>query len=59
MMLLQVNFHIRGPNGDGVVYCEMFKDKEDKQWKYQFLIVDIRHPSPKKLFLESYLPSTA
>ncbi|XP_057534677.1 probable mitochondrial import inner membrane translocase subunit TIM21 [Amaranthus tricolor] len=56
---VEVNFHIRGPNGDGVVYCEMFKDKEDKQWKYQFLIVDIRHPSPKKLFLESYLPSTA
>ncbi|KAL2933337.1 putative mitochondrial import inner membrane translocase subunit TIM21 [Bienertia sinuspersici] len=52
-----VNFHIRGPNGDGKVYCEMFKDKADNQWKYMYLIVDVLHPSPTKLFLESFLPA--
>ncbi|KMS95716.1 hypothetical protein BVRB_005610 isoform A [Beta vulgaris subsp. vulgaris] len=54
---VEVNFYIRGPNGNGKVYCEMFKDKADKQWKYMYLIVDILHPSPKKLILESFLPA--
>ncbi|KNA16721.1 hypothetical protein SOVF_086580 isoform A [Spinacia oleracea] len=54
---IEVNFHIRGPNGDGKVYCEMFKDPTDNQWKYMYLIVDILHPSQTKLILESFLPA--
>lgn len=54
---VEVNFYIRGPNGAGKVFAEMFKDKEDKQWKYTFLIVEIMSPSPKQLILESYLPT--
>lgn len=54
---VEVNFYIRGPNGNGKVYCEMFKDKADNQWKYMYLIVDILHPSQTKLILESFLPA--
>lgn len=54
---VEVNFYIRGPNGAGKVFAEMFKDKEDKQWKYTYLIVEIMAPSPKQLILESYLPA--
>ncbi|CAI9277900.1 unnamed protein product [Lactuca saligna] len=31
---VEVNFYIRGPHGAGKVFTEMFKDKEDKQWKF-------------------------
>ncbi|XP_021749673.1 probable mitochondrial import inner membrane translocase subunit TIM21 [Chenopodium quinoa] len=54
---IEVNFYIRGPSGNGKVYCEMFKDKEDNQWKYMYMIVDILHPSQTKLILESFLPA--
>ncbi|CAN1248711.1 Probable mitochondrial import inner membrane translocase subunit TIM21 [Linum perenne] len=52
-----VSFHIRGPHGAGKVSAEMFKDKEDKQWKYTYLIVQITHPSQSQLILESYIPA--
>lgn len=55
--MLQVNFYIRGPQGAGKVYTEMFKDKAEKEWKYTYLIVEISTPSPAKLMLESYLPA--
>lgn len=55
-MLMQVNFYIRGPHGAGKVYSEMFKDKTDKQWKFTYLIVEIKTPSPAQLMLESYVP---
>ena len=35
----------------------MFKDREDKQWKFTYLIVDIVAPSPTRLMLESYVPA--
>ncbi|VVB06760.1 unnamed protein product [Arabis nemorensis] len=54
---VEVNFYIRGPQGAGKVYTEMFKDKEDKEWKYTYLIVEVLTPSPAKLMLESYLPA--
>ncbi|KZV34915.1 hypothetical protein F511_04889 [Dorcoceras hygrometricum] len=54
---IEVNFHIRGPHGSGLVGAEMFKDKVDKQWKFVYLIVEIRSPSPAKLLLESYVPA--
>ncbi|XP_042506045.1 probable mitochondrial import inner membrane translocase subunit TIM21 [Macadamia integrifolia] len=54
---VEVNFYIRGPHGAGKVYAEMFKDKVDKQWKYTYLIVDIKSPSPAQLMLESYVPA--
>ncbi|CAG7865543.1 unnamed protein product [Brassica rapa] len=55
---VEVNFFIRGPQGAGKVYTEMFKDKADKkEWKYAYLIVEILAPSPAKLMLESYLPA--
>ncbi|XP_068646324.1 probable mitochondrial import inner membrane translocase subunit TIM21 [Aristolochia californica] len=54
---VEVNFHIRGPHGSGKVYSEMFKDKADKQWKYTYLIVEIKSPSPAQLLLESYIPA--
>ncbi|XP_073297679.1 probable mitochondrial import inner membrane translocase subunit TIM21 [Primulina huaijiensis] len=54
---IEVNFHIRGPHGAGLVGAEMFKDKVDKQWKFVYLIVEIRSPSPAKLLLESYVPA--
>lgn len=55
--MVQVNFYIRGPQGAGKVYTEMFRDKTDKEWKYTYLIVEILTPSPAKLMLESYLPA--
>lgn len=54
---MQVNFYIRGPHGAGKVYSEMFKDKTDKQWKFTYLIVEIKSPSPAQLMLESYVPA--
>lgn len=54
---MQVNFHIRGPHGAGKVYTEMFKDKDDRQWKFTYLIVEIKSPSPAQLMLESYVPT--
>ncbi|KAK7831947.1 putative mitochondrial import inner membrane translocase subunit tim21 [Quercus suber] len=53
----QINFFIRGPHGTGKVYSEMFKDQVDKQWKYTYLIVEIRSPTPSQLILESYMPA--
>lgn len=50
-------FYIRGPQGAGKVYSKMFKDKEDKQWKYTDLIVEITSPTPTRLTLESYMPA--
>ncbi|XP_015892131.3 probable mitochondrial import inner membrane translocase subunit TIM21 [Ziziphus jujuba] len=54
---VEVNFHIRGPHGAGKVFSEMYKDQEDRQWKYTYLIVQITSPSPTQLILESYLPA--
>jgi len=54
---VEVMFYIRGPQGAGKVYSEMFKDKEDKAWKYTYLIVDITSPTSTRLMLESYMPS--
>ncbi|XAR69497.1 hypothetical protein NMG60_11001105 [Bertholletia excelsa] len=54
---VEVNFYIRGPHGAGKVYTEMFKDKEDKQWKFTYLIVEIKSPAPAQLMLESYVPA--
>ncbi|CAK9135899.1 unnamed protein product [Ilex paraguariensis] len=54
---VEVNFYIRGPHGAGKVYTEMFKDKEDKHWKFTYLIVEIKSPSPAQLMLESYVPA--
>ncbi|KAF9608367.1 hypothetical protein IFM89_009486 [Coptis chinensis] len=55
---VEVNFCIRGPHGAGIVFSEMFKDKVDKQWKYTYLIVEIKSPSNAQLILESYLPGS-
>nr|XP_023892594.1 probable mitochondrial import inner membrane translocase subunit TIM21 [Quercus suber] len=54
---VEINFFIRGPHGTGKVYSEMFKDQVDKQWKYTYLIVEIRSPTPSQLILESYMPA--
>ncbi|KAL9228369.1 hypothetical protein vseg_003958 [Gypsophila vaccaria] len=54
---IEINFCIRGPQGNGRVFCQMFKDKVDKQWKYMYLIVDILNPTQKQLMLESFLPA--
>ncbi|CAL5331304.1 unnamed protein product [Camellia sinensis] len=53
---VEVNFYIRGPRGAGKVYTEMFRDMVDKQWKFTYLIVEIKSPSPAQLILESYVP---
>ncbi|KAL9429925.1 hypothetical protein AB3S75_025333 [Citrus x aurantiifolia] len=54
---VEVNFYIRGPHGAGKVFTEMFKDKEDKQWKFTYLIVEITSPYKAQLMLESYMPA--
>ncbi|EXB46048.1 hypothetical protein L484_015909 [Morus notabilis] len=56
---VEVNFYIRGPHGAGKVFSEMYKDQADKQWKFTYLIVEIKSPSPAQLILESYLPAYA
>ncbi|KAK3204972.1 hypothetical protein Dsin_019018 [Dipteronia sinensis] len=56
---VEINFYIRGPHGAGKVFTEMFKDQEDKQWKFTYLIVEINSPSKAQLMLESYIPSAA
>jgi len=48
-------FYIRGPQGAGKVYSEMFKDEEGKAWKLIYLIVDMTSSSPTRLMLESYM----
>ncbi|PKI38921.1 hypothetical protein CRG98_040693 [Punica granatum] len=54
---IEVNFYIRGPQGAGKVFCRMFKDKVEKDWKFTSLIVHIMSPSPAQLLLESYVPT--
>ncbi|KAI4300103.1 hypothetical protein L6164_033517 [Bauhinia variegata] len=54
---VEVNFYIRGPHGHGKVFSEMFKDQVDKQWKFTYLIVEIKSPSTAQLILESYIPA--
>lgn len=54
---VEVNFYIRGPHGAGKVFTEMFKDKEDKQWKFTYLIVEVTSPYKAQLMLESYMPA--
>ncbi|XP_027934546.1 probable mitochondrial import inner membrane translocase subunit TIM21 [Vigna unguiculata] len=54
---VEVNFYIRGPHGHGKVFCEMFKGSADNEWKFTYLIVEIRAPSTAQLILESYIPS--
>lgn len=54
---VEVMFYIRGPQGAGKVYSEMFKDKESNDWKYTYLIVDITAPTATRLMLESYMPA--
>ncbi|KAK2642857.1 hypothetical protein Ddye_024620 [Dipteronia dyeriana] len=56
---VEINFYIRGPHGAGKVFTEMFKDQEDKQWKFTYLIVEISSPSKAQLMLESYIPSAS
>lgn len=36
---LQIQFHIKGQGGVGVVYADMYKDTS-KKWKYSYLYVD-------------------
>lgn len=54
---VEVNFYIRGPHGAGKVFAEMFQNKEEKQWKFTYLVVEIRSPSRTQLMLESYVPA--
>ncbi|OAY85985.1 putative mitochondrial import inner membrane translocase subunit TIM21 [Ananas comosus] len=54
---VEVNFYIRGPHGAGKVYAEMFKDREDNNWKFTYLIVEIKSPTQAQLMLESYVPA--
>lgn len=54
---VEVNFYIRGPHGAGKVYSEMFKDKNDRSWKFTYLIVEIVSPHRAQLMLESYVPA--
>ncbi|XP_076923177.1 putative mitochondrial import inner membrane translocase subunit TIM21 [Bidens hawaiensis] len=54
---VEVQFYIRGPHGAGRVFTEMFKDQEDKQWKFMYPQVEINSPSPSRMLLESYLPT--
>ncbi|KAG4908437.1 hypothetical protein AAZX31_20G202000 [Glycine max] len=53
---VEVNFYIRGPHGHGKVFAEMFKGT-DNEWKFTYLIVEIRAPSTAQIILESYIPS--
>eukprot|EP00850_Spirogloea_muscicola_P008381 SM000044S16028 [mRNA] locus=s44:619878:622033:+ [translate_table: standard] len=53
---VQVQFHIRGPRGAGLVHSEMFKDPIDRKFKFTYLIVDIISPQAARLMLESYVP---
>jgi import inner membrane translocase subunit TIM21 len=54
---VEVNFYIRGPHGAGKVYSEMFKDNNDRSWKFTYLIVEIVSPHRVQLMLESYVPA--
>lgn len=53
---VEVYFYIRGPHGGGRVSAEMFKDKETRDWKFTYVIVEITSPSQSRLILESYIP---
>lgn len=54
---VEVNFYIRGPHGAGKVFAEMFQNKEERQWKFTYLVVEITSPSRTQLMLESYVPA--
>jgi hypothetical protein len=40
-MVLQLQFHMRGPSGVALVSADMYKDGEGK-WQYSYLIADVR-----------------
>ncbi|CAJ1976364.1 unnamed protein product [Sphenostylis stenocarpa] len=54
---VEVNFYIRGPHGHAKVFSEMFKGPADNEWKFTYLIVEIRAPSTAQIILESYIPT--
>ncbi|KAL2327210.1 hypothetical protein Fmac_020637 [Flemingia macrophylla] len=54
---VEVNFYIRGPHGHGKVFSVMFKGPTDNEWKFMYLIVEIRAPSTAQIIPESYIPS--
>lgn len=37
---LQIQFHMKGPSGTGLVNADMYKD-EQQQWQYTYLLVDV------------------
>lgn len=49
-MVLQVQFHAKGPGGAAVVSADMYQDAS-KQWQYSFLYVDMGSPTPQRLVL--------
>lgn len=36
----QIQFHIKGPSGTGLVHADMYKDALG-QWAYSYLLVDV------------------
>lgn len=37
---MQIQFHMKGPSGTGLVNADMYKD-EYQQWQYTYLLVDV------------------
>lgn len=46
---VQLQFHLRGPLGRATVNADMYKD--NKEWRYKFLYLDVQAPVPQQLVL--------
>ncbi|GAB4813938.1 hypothetical protein N2152v2_000984 [Parachlorella kessleri] len=46
---VQLQFHARGPSGRAVVNADMYK--EGREWRYNFLYLDIEAPVPQQVVL--------
>ncbi len=44
---MQLQFHARGPSGRAVVNADMYK--EGREWRYNFLYLDIEAPVPQQV----------
>lgn len=41
-LVTQIQFHIKGRGGVGIVYADMHQDG-GKEWQYSYLYVDFQH----------------
>ncbi len=46
---MRLQFHARGPSGRATINTDMFKD--GKEWRYNYLYLDVQAPVPQQVVL--------